>query len=189
MTILINMFGSPSSGKTSLSAKLFAQLKAMDLNVEYSPEYVKSWCYESKPVGKYGQFTIFGEEVRRQSRLFNVVDFAISDSPVALTGFYNYFYNDGDNSLSPACKSFYKKAAEDNIQVINFFLPRKKKYVNKGRYQTEEEANKVAQELKAWLDNEGYEYTELHCADKDRLDYVISKLREMTGDFHGMAMV
>lgn len=37
------MLGCPSSGKTSLSAKLFAQLKAMDLNAEYTSEYVKGW--------------------------------------------------------------------------------------------------------------------------------------------------
>lgn len=48
MTILINMLGSPSSGKTSLSAKLFAQLKAMDLNAEYTSEYVKGWAWEGK---------------------------------------------------------------------------------------------------------------------------------------------
>lgn len=187
LTILVNFIGQPSSGKTSLSAKLFARLKEMNLNVEYSPEYVKSWCYENKRVDKYGQYTIFGEEVRQQSRLFNVVDIAISDSPVMLTGFYNFYYN-GDNSLSGACHGFYKKAEEDKVQVVNFFLPRKKKYVAKGRYQTQEEADALAFQLKEWLNKEGYEYAVLECPDKERINVVIEKLKEMTGDFDGMVM-
>lgn len=182
------MLGSPSSGKTSLSAKLFAELKAMDLNAEYSPEYVKSWVYEGKKVNKYGQFTIFGEEVRRQSRLFNVVDVAISDSPVLLTGFYNFFYN-GDSSLDSACKEFYKKAEEDGVKVLNFYLPRKKKYITKGRYQTEEQANDVNVKLQEWLQQQGYSYHYVDCSDKDRLDFILEKLRGLTGDFDGMSMV
>lgn len=188
MTILINMLGSPSSGKTSLSAKLFAQLKAMDLNAEYTSEYVKGWAWEGKKVGPFDQFYIFGKETHNQSRLFDKVDFVISDSPVMLTAFYHYFYN-GNNALDEVCKNFYKLTDEAGVKVINFFLPRKKKYVKQGRYQTEEEANNVALELQEWLKKEGYDYIELDCPDKDRLDFVIDKLKALTGDFHGMAMV
>lgn len=188
MTILINMLGSPSSGKTSLSAKLFAQLKAMDLNAEYTSEYVKGWAWEGKKVGPFDQFYIFGKETHNQSRLFDKVDFVISDSPVMLTAFYHYFYN-GNEALNEVCRNFYKLTDEAGVKVINFFLPRKKQYVTKGRYQTEQEANKVAEDLKNWLKKEGYDYIELECPDSERLDFVIGKLRELTGDFHGMSMV
>lgn len=191
MTVLINFFGSPSSGKTTLSAALFTRLKVMGVNVEYTPEYVKGWVYESRPVGKYGQFTIFGEEVRRQSRLFNTVDIAISDSPVALTGFYNYFYSGRqDNCLSSACKEFYRRAQEeDNIQVINFLLPKRNEYVSGGRYQSESEAAQVNIQLKEWLNKEGYNYTLLDCPDSERVDVIINKLQEVVGDLNGLSMV
>lgn len=187
MTILINMLGCPSSGKTSLSAKLFAQLKAMDLNAEYTSEYVKGWAWEGKKVGPFDQFYIFGKETHNQSRLFDKVDFIISDSPVMLTAFYHYFYN-GNEALNEVCQNFYKLADEAGVQVINFFLPRKKKYVAKGRYQTQEEADKLAQDLKVWLDKEDYEYIELDCADKDRLETVMGYLKMMTGGFNGMSV-
>lgn len=191
MTVLINFFGSPSSGKTTLSAALFTQLKVMGLNAEFTPEYVKSWVYESRPVGKYGQFTIFGEEVRRQSRLFNTVDVAISDSPVALTGFYNCFYNQGsDNCLSAPCKEFYRRAKEeDKVHIINFLLPKRKEYTAGGRYQSKDEADMIDIQLREWLNNEGYEYIELDCPDKDRVDTIIEKLKEVTGGFNGLSLV
>lgn len=188
MTILINMLGAPSSGKTSLSAKLFAQLKAMDLNAEYTSEYVKGWAWEGKKVGPFDQFYIFGKETHNQSRLFDKVDFIISDSPVMLTAFYHYYYN-GNEALNEACHNFYKMAEKAGVKVVSFFLPRKKKYVAKGRYQTEEESNKLAVDLKEWLAREGYDYAELQCSDKERINVVLEKLKEMTGDFDGMSVV
>lgn len=160
----------------------------MELSVEYSPEFIKQWCYEGKTVNKFDQYYVFGVECLNQSRLFNKVDYVISDSPVLLTGFYNYYYNKGDNSLSEACKGFYKKAAEDGIEVLNFFLPRKKRYVTKGRFQTEAEADEVAVMLKEWLAKEGYEYTELTCPDRDRLDAVMSIIEQKVGGFNGMVV-
>lgn len=182
------MLGCPSSGKTSLSAKLFAQLKAMDLNAEYTSEYVKGWAWEGKKVGPFDQFYIFGKETHNQSRLFDKVDFIISDSPVMLTAFYHYFYN-GNEALNEVCHNFYNLAEEAGVEVVNFFLPRKKKYVAKGRYQTQEEADALAFQLKEWLNKEGYEYTTLECSDKERINVVLEKLKEMTGDFNGMSVV
>ena len=187
MTVLINMLGQPSSGKTSLSAKLFAQLKAMDLNAEYTSEYVKGWAWEGKKVGPFDQFYIFGKETHNQSRLFDKVDFIISDSPVMLTAFYHYFYN-GNEALNEVCHNFYNLAEEAGVEVINFFLPRKKKYIAKGRYQTAEEADALAFQLKEWLNKEGYEYIELECPDKERVNVVLEKLREIVGDLDGMAL-
>ena len=189
MTIVLNLIGAPSVGKSTTAAKLFGQLKAMDLSTEYSPEVVKTWCYEGKQVNKYDQYYLFGCECHNQSRLFGAVDIIISDSSPILAAFYNYYYNNGDNSLSPACKEFYRKAAGDNIKVINFYLPRKKKYVTKGRYQTEEQANEVSTKLQEWLQQEDYDYYYVDCPDKNRLDYILGKLRETTGDFDGMSMV
>ena len=185
--IVVNLIGAPSVGKSTTAAKLFGELKAMSLNAEYSPEVAKLWVYEHKKINKYGQYVLFGEEVRQQSRLFNEVDIVISDSSPILAAFYNYYYNK-ENSLSEACHGFYKKVEEDGIKVINFFLPRKKKYVAKGRYQTQEQADEVATLLREWLDKEGYSFIELDCPYKERINVVLEKLKEITGDFDGMAL-
>ena len=185
MTLIINFLGQPSSGKSTTAVRLYSRLKEMDLNVEYSPEVVKTWCYTGQKVTKYDQYYLFGSEVYQQSRLFNAVDIIISDSSPILAAFYNYYYNSGDSSLSPACKEFYRKINEDNIKVVNFLLPRKKKYVTRGRYQTKEQADNVAILLKEWLDREGYAYKTLDCDDEERLDLILDTLKDLIGDSNG----
>ena len=177
-TILINFIGQPSSGKTSLSAKLFARLKELELDVEYTSEYVKGWAWEGRTVGKFDQFYIFGKETHNQSKLFGKVEFVISDSPVMLTSFYHYYYNN-DNALREACKDFYRMTDEEGIKVLNFFLPRKKKYNPKGRFQTQEQADQLAKDLLKWLDTEEYPYEILDCSEKERLEKVLERIKEV----------
>lgn len=185
MTVIVNMVGQPSCGKTSTSVKLLAHLKELGVEAEYCPEAAKTYLYDGKKVNKYMQFGLFGSECTTQSRLFDSVDVVISDSSPVLAAFYEYFYN-GDNALAPACKEFYKKTKEDDIKVLNFFLPRKKKYNPKARFQTEAQATDVAIKLREWLDSEGYEYEVLDCPDEARLDAIMKRLREITNNFEGM---
>ena len=185
MTIVINLVGQPSCGKTSTSVKLLAYLKEIGVETEYCPEAAKTYLYDGKKVNKYMQFTLFGSECTTQSRLFDSVDIVISDSSPILAAFYEYFYN-GDNALSPACKEFYKKAKEDGIKVFNFFLPRKKRYNPKARYQTEAQATEVANKLKEWLTFEGYDYILLDCPDEERISKIMEILKNETNNFEGM---
>ena len=179
MTSLISAYGPPSCGKSTLSAQLFYELRSRGINVEYSMEVVKQWCYDGRKIDKFGQYYLFGSESYNQSRFFGSADIVISDSPVALTGYYNYHYSQcKDNSLSEACKGFYKKAEEDGIKVFNFFLPRTRPYNPLGRFQSEEQSDAIAIELREWLDREGYPYIYLDCPDNKRIDIILQHLRE-----------
>ena len=186
--VLIGLCGAPSVGKSTTAAKLFSRLKDMGLDVELVTEFCKTWAWDEREITPYSQFYFFGKQSYSESRLFNKVDYIVTDSPVLLSAFYQEYYNN-DSSLSPACKEFYSKVAKDDIKVLNFYLTRKKKYIQKGRFQNEQQANDVAKALKNWLDSEGYSYYYVDCSDKDRLDFILEKLRELTGDFDGMSMV
>lgn len=178
MTTLLNFLGQPSSGKTSLSALVFAKLKEIGAEVEYASEYVKSWAWESRKMTPFDQYYIFGKECHNQSILFNKVDIVISDSPVMLTAFYHYFYNK-KNSLRVPCREFYETAENDfEVKPINFFLPRRKDYNPRGRFQTQEEADNISVMLKTWLNFEGYPYVELLCEDNERLNEVMKVLEK-----------
>ena len=181
MTVLINLIGQPSCGKSTAAAKLFARMKDMGLNCEYTQEYVKGWVWDGRKISPYDQFTIFGREAYNQSHLFNKVDFIISDSPVMLTAFYHLYYNK-DNALREICKDFYEMAERiDHVHTFNFYLPRMKQYKQEGRYQTEEEANEVARMLKAWLEVEAYPFIPLDCPDEQRVDKILSYIGEYIG--------
>lgn len=179
MSVLINILGSPCSGKSTLAAKLFSKLKEMGADAEYTQEYVKQFTYEKRKINKYTQYFIFGTECMNQSRLFNSVSISISDSAVAMTGFYNNLYNNGDNSLDEACKAFYRKAEDDGIIILNFFLPMRKNYNPKGRFQTREEAQQIDRDMRAWLTSQGYKYELLDCPDKQRIDKIVDRLKEI----------
>ena len=188
--IIVNVLGAPASGKSTAAAKLFSRLKELNFDCELIQEEAKLWCIEGKEIGKYGQFYLFGVECRNQSRLFSAVDIGISDSSPILAAFYNYYYsNKQDNSVAVTCKEFYRRAQADGVKVVNFLLPRRKKYVTKSRYQTEQESRLVEAQLQEWLDNEGYEYYYIDCPDTKRTETMLDVLKETTGDFNGMVMV
>lgn len=188
MTILIGLGGSPSVGKSTTAAKLFACMKEMGLSVELVTEFCKSWVWDQREITPYSELYFFGKQSHAESRLFNKVDYIITDSPTYLAAFYQKYYN-GNNCLSSACKEFYKRAAKDNIRVLNFLLTRQRPYVTKGRLQTQEEADEVAVLLKEWLEKESYPYEELTCPDEERVKKIIERLKEITGGFDGMALV
>lgn len=185
--VLIGFIGSPSCGKSTTAAKLFSKLKDMGLNTELVTEFCKAWAIDKREITPYSQFYFFGKQSYAESRLFNKVDFIVTDSPVLLSAFYQEYYN-SDCSLSYPCKEFYRKVAYDGIKVLNFYLPRKKKYVSAGRYQSEKESDEVAVRLKEWILKEGYPYMTLDCEDEDRVNVIMEKLREITDDFNGMSL-
>ena len=68
---------------------------------------------------------------------------------------------------------------EEGVKVVNFFLPRRKKYNPKGRFQTAEEIAKLEEDLMNWLNSEGYEYEVLDCPDSKRIAKIIERLKEV----------
>ena len=183
MTVLINFLGSPSAGKSTTAGKVFAALKDLNLNAEYVPEYVKSWAWDNREIRPYSQLYFLGKEAHNQSHLFNKVDFIISDSPVLLTAFYHWHYNN-DNALREICRDFYEMAERiDGVKTVNFFLPRKKEYQTQGRYQTKEQADQIAELLQWWLKIECYPYEYLDCDDEYRVEEILKYLKQLTRGF------
>ena len=152
-TLYVNIFGAPGAGKSTISAGTFALLKLKGVNAELVTEYAKDVVWEEGFSKLENQIYIFGKQYQRLYRLNNKVDVAITDSPILLSTIY-------DNTDGPELKNLIL-ATHNNMNTLNFFLNRVKKYNPSGRMQTEEESDAIAVRIKKMLDDNGIVYHEL----------------------------
>lgn len=87
--LVVNLWGAPSSGKSTTAAGLFFLLKINKWRVELVTEFAKEMVWEQNESAFGDQVRIFAEQNRRLLRLHqHEVDVAITDSPLPLPAFY-----------------------------------------------------------------------------------------------------
>jgi hypothetical protein len=167
----INLFGGPNTGKTDHAMGLARYLRRQRRRAELVGEVVKLAAYEKKPVEMEFQMYTFGLQVWEESKwLRNGVDLIVTDSPLLLQCHYSRMRGE----------TFWEALLEQSNWIerrypsLNIFLGREGVvYSQEGRYQTEEEAKKVDQEMREFLDEMGVCYTVIPSIDETAiLDYV-----------------
>lgn len=142
---VINLLSGPGCGKSTTAAGLFHKMKLMGLNVELVTEYIKGAVFEGRTNIFNDQIYIFAKQHRRQFILQKECDWVITDSPILLSAVYapeNYY---------PSFESLVLEAYYQ-YNNFNFFIERKKKYVNLGRRETKEEAIAIDKRILKFLD-------------------------------------
>jgi tRNA uridine 5-carbamoylmethylation protein Kti12 len=142
-TVVINLFGGPGCGKSTIAAELFAILKKQGYEVELVTEYAKDKVWEESYKTLENQIYVFAKQLHRLWRLKDKVQFIITDSPLLLSIIYDKDNNeDLKNLIISRFNSF------DNI---NFIINRSTVYNQNGRYQNEEQANEIDKQIKELL--------------------------------------
>lgn len=162
---VVNLFGAPGSGKSTGAAYLFAKLKMAGINAELVTEFAKDKVYEDSKEVFNNQTYILGKQCFRQSKLRDKVDVIITDSPLLLSIYYNNDNNIQNELSALALKIF------DSYDNYNYFIHRVKTYNPKGRFQTEDEAIAIANNMKEFL-----------------MDFNI-KFEEFNGDTNGYDLI
>lgn len=93
--IVINLIGGPGCGKSTLAARLFAELKMKGVNTELINEFAKDETWDENWNVLNDQIYVFGIQYHKQKRLVGKVDIIITDSPLPLCIHYNK-----DNTLT-----------------------------------------------------------------------------------------
>ena len=150
--ILVNLFGAPGAGKSTGAAYIFSQLKMRGINAELVTEFAKDKVWEGSKAVFENQAYIFGKQYFRISRCADQVDVIVTDSPLLLSILYN-----NDEDLGGTFDAVVRRVAK-KYNSKNYYLKRVKDYNPSGRFQTEEESDEIASELKHLLDREGVEY-------------------------------
>lgn len=108
-------------------------------------------------------------------RCADQVDVIITDSPLALSPYYN---KDPDIH-KPLCELAVR--ISNKFNNLNYFIRRVKKYNPVGRNQTEDESNKIAVDLKNMLKDYDIPYVEV-AGDLMSADKIIDDVLEKLGD-------
>jgi len=175
-TYVINLLGGSGLGKSTLAAELFARMKHEKLHVELVREYVKEWAWEGKAVNEFGQAYIYGKQLKRESMLYNKLDFVVTDSPLILAAIYQKFYNDHE-SIKHQILHDLNTAKSKGVVHLNFLLQRHKDFDTRGRYEDEATAKKVDLAVENFLINNNLDYKKLHVKDEDRVNGILEYLK------------
>lgn len=141
--IVINLYGGPSSGKSTTAAGLFHKMKIEGHSVELVTEYAKDLVYSNQlesmcSIPEY----IFSKQHLRLHRLKDHVDYAICDSPLLLSGIYAE-YNLGPEwpSLNPF-REFVRSVYTEYTNV-SYFIVRPETFEVGGRMHDESQSNEL----------------------------------------------
>jgi len=152
-TLVVNFFGGPCAGKSTMSGALMAELKWKGYDVEYAQEYAKDKIWENNLHTLENQIYVFAKQNHRMFRLENKVQIAITDSPILLS--YIYYEGESEHFKQLILEEFKRRPS------INIFLDRDGHYNENGRNQTLEEAVKIDNIILDILDENNIQYIKI----------------------------
>ena len=181
-TIIVNLFGVPSAGKSRGAAYIFSMLKGHGINAELITEFAKDKVWENNTEVFKNQAYIFGKQSFRISRCRDKVDVIVTDSPLPLSAFYNSDPVLGDSFNETVMNVF------NSYDNMNYLLTRSTPYNPIGRHQTEEESNALAVPMVEFLYNNNIQYREKSGAGYG-YDQIVEDVLEKIGVINGIRIM
>jgi hypothetical protein len=151
MTLVVNLFGGPGTGKSTTAAGVFAQLKSEGIKTELVHEFAKDLTWENRQEALRYQPYIFGKQSYHVHRLLGKTDVIITDSPILLS---SHIYN--SDLLGPKDDALRQLglATWDSWDTLSVFLERNAAlhpFVQAGRNQDEAESTNLDRRIRAML--------------------------------------
>jgi len=152
-TIVINLFGEPSAGKSTCAMDITAKLKRKGINAEYVSEFAKDKVYENNgEVFKHQEY-LFGKQSFKMGRVKDKVQVMVVDSPLILSIIYNKKDVLGEDFNKTVLNVF------NSYDNRNYLLTRNHTYENEGRLHNKQEAQKVRNQIINSLNMFGVNYS------------------------------
>lgn len=155
MTYHVGVMGPPCSGKSTLAAECFAELKKKGFHATLALEFVRDGFHRGLKVEDTAhQMLVYDEQRRRETQFDGVSDVTITDSPLFLTYLYGLIVYGGSHTDRMSLTNLYDKF----LKNINFYdlvvvLEPVYAYHDDGgiRTQTQEEAVQIFEDMKTLL--------------------------------------
>lgn len=163
-TLIVNLIGGPCSGKSTISAELFARLKKMGIHCELVPEYIKERIYEDNKTMPLHQISLFGMEHYSISNKIGKVDVIVHDGSFI----NNIIYKHEENPEFDAfIVSEYLK-----FNNLDFFIKRGNiEFEDYGRIHNLKQSKELDRIIKETYNHYGFPFIEVEA--RDAVDKII----------------
>jgi hypothetical protein len=151
---VVNLYAGPGAGKTTTAVGIFTLLKLHNIESEYVPEFAKDLVWEERAKTFRNQFYLYGKQQHRLWRCSDQVKVIVTDAPLLHNNIYGIVYN------REGSDKFYEYIFDEVAQYnnINFFIERKKPYMEYGRNEDEGQAKYIDDFIKNYLTEHGFDY-------------------------------
>lgn len=170
----ICLYGAPTSGKSTVAAWLFSQLKQKGFNIELVSEYIKAWAWEKRKPMSFDQAYIFAKQLHAEDVILRQGKHSVhivTDSPLPLQLVYAKYQNcKFVDQLQQISKLF-----DNDNPTVNIFLKLRKDadYSGEGRIHEPHELLHLECLILNLLSSYGLPYIDATCVELDKiLDYV-----------------
>ena len=147
-TLVVNFYGGPGTGKSTMTAHVYALLKWAGYNCEMAREYAKDKVWEGSIDVLDDQIHVFGEQYHRLHMLQNKVDIILTDSPLIMGLIYAI-----DTDVPYTSLKHLNLDAYDSMNNLDIVLKRTKDFEPKGRLQNLNESLKIDDDIIDLLEN------------------------------------
>lgn len=155
---VVNLFGPPGKGKSTVRSGLFWLMRSYRLSAEEVSEYAKYLVLSGRHWQlREEQLYLFSKQHHKQLILRGKYEYAVTDSPLQLCDFYSpeeYFTNFG-----PLVDEVW-----DGFENVNFYLTREEtpdQFETEGRNHDFEQAQQVDVDMRNYLASKKIQFTEM----------------------------
>jgi hypothetical protein len=164
MTKIINLFGGPGVGKSSIAAGLLYELKKKHISCDAPYEFPKVLAWDDNKSAIKDQLYVMANQHRGIVQSFGKVDYIIMDSPILLSLIYKNYYNGLEYPSVLYTELFDEMVLgiHNKYENLNIVLKRGEGVHNeKERYQDLEKSIELDYMIQQTLDTHLITYTEV----------------------------
>lgn len=171
-SLVINIFGGPGCGKSTLAAFIYSQLSIEGLNIELVTEFAKKKTFEKNIFAISYQPYITSNQVYYQKLAEKNYDYVITDSPSLLGIIYN-------TSMNKKLKNIYNNFLIEEFKQqnnLNFLIKRhNNEFQQNGRLHNLKESLKIDKQI-------------INLLEENQIDYYTVKTDEMFFKFKSIIL-